>query len=528
MTASCFFATAVIQYAYNDSRRIIMLILTPDEIRKAEDLANRNGLSYNDMMESAGMGCAEYILKNHPEIKNSVIICGKGKNGGDGFVIARYLHEAGKNVSVILAFSSPSDELSEKNKRLLSGTVNIYDGTHVNKNITALLENADIIVDAVFGIGFRGELPENVREIFLRSKYSRAVKLAVDIPSGLSINNEDNSSCFAADETLSMLCFKKEHIYKPYSSFCGKVTVIPIGFGLISDSVSAKTAEELREMLPDSPFDSNKGTYGKALIIGGSHKMPGALIISARGAVNSGVGLTFLAFPDKIYTPVTSQLCECVFRPQCSDSEGGFSESCTDSILKELSSFDAVAIGPGMGTGDGAEALLTAVLKSYTGKLIIDADGINIISRNINILKESKAEILLTPHPGEMSRLTGKSINEINSAREDTASQFSKEYSVTLLLKGANTVISDKVGKLFINPTGSPALSRGGSGDLLTGITVSLAAQGLSVTDAAVAGAYIHGLAGEIAEKKFTRYSATIDRITECIPKALSKIISGK
>lgn len=505
-----------------------MLILSPDEIRKAEDLANRNGLSYEDMMEGAGMGCAEYILKNHPELKNAVIICGKGKNGGDGFVIARYLQEAGKNVSVILAFNSPSAELSEKNKKLISGTVNIYDGTLINKSISALLVNADIIVDAVFGIGFKGELPDNVKELFLRSKHSKAVKLAVDIPSGLSANSDELSSCFIADETLSMLCFKKEHIYKPYSALCGKVTVIPIGFGLISDSVSAKTAEEIREMLPDSPFDSNKGTYGKALIIGGSYKMPGALIISARGAANTGAGLTFTAFPDKIYTPVTSQLSECVFMPLNSDEAGGFSQSCTDSILNALSSFDAVAIGPGMGTGEGAAALLTAVLKNYKGKLIIDADGINIISRNINILKESKAEILLTPHPGEMSRLTGKSIGEINSAREDTASEFSKEYNVSLLLKGANTVISDKRGKLYINPTGSPALSRGGSGDLLTGITVSLAAQGLSVTDSAVAGAYIHGLAGEIAEKKFTRYSATLDRITECIPKALSKIIAGK
>lgn len=505
-----------------------MLILSPDEIRKAEDLATKNGLSYDDMMESAGMGCAEHILKSYPEAENAVVICGKGKNGGDGFVIARYLNEAGKNVSVILAFNSPSDELSEKNKKLISGTVNIYDGTYINKNISGLLENADIIIDAVFGIGFKGELPENVKELFLRSKYSKAVKIAVDIPSGLSQNSNDLSACFAADDTLSMLCFKKEHIYKPFSSLCGKVTIIPIGFGLFSDSVSAKTAGEIKEMLPESPFDSNKGTYGKALIIGGSYKMPGALIISARGAVNSGAGLTFLAFPDKIYTPVTSQLCECVFRPQCSDSEGGFSESCTDSILEELSSFDAVAIGPGMGTGDGAEALLTAVLKSYTGKLIIDADGINIISRHIDILKESEADILLTPHPGEMSRLTGKSIKEINSAREDTAAEFSKEYNVALLLKGANTVISDKTGRIHINPTGSPALSRGGSGDLLTGITVALAAQGLSVTDSAVAGAYIHGLAGEIAEKKYTRYSATVDRITECIPKALSKIISGK
>ncbi len=505
-----------------------MLILSPEEIRNAENKANENGLSYDDMMESAGQGSAEHILVNYPDKKNIVIICGKGKNGGDGFVIARYLKEADKNVSVIKAFNCPSDSLSEKNRELIDGTVNIYDGSHVTKSIINLIKNADIIVDAVFGIGFRGELPENIRELFKVSAHSPAVKIAIDIPGGLTSENGNTDGCFSADETLSMLCFKKEHIYKPYSDKCGKVTVIPIGFGVFGNNSEAFSRKEIKSLLPGRPFDSNKGTFGKAMIIAGSYSMPGAAKIAVSGALSAGAGLTTLCFPDCIYPAVTSSLSENTFFPVSSSDKGCIAGNCIPEIIGKAASYNAVAIGPGLGVSPETEKLVGTLVNHSRGKIIIDADGINIISRNIDVLKESEAEILLTPHPGEMARLTGRSIAEINADREKTASDFANEYGVTVLLKGANTVIAAPDGRIVINPTGSTALSRGGSGDLLTGIAASFAAQGLSLFDSAVLSAYTHGLAGEIAEKKYTAYSATIERIADCIPDALSEIISGK
>ncbi len=505
-----------------------MLILSPEKIRKAEADANKNGLSYEEMMENAGRGCAEHIINNYPDSRNIVIICGKGKNGGDGFVIARYLFNCKKNVSIILAFNSPSDELSEKNKKRIDGCIDIFDGTALTKRTEASIYNADIIVDAVFGIGFKGKLPESIIKLFDTAKKSAAVKIAIDIPSGLSYENEDLSDCFKADETLSMLCFKKEHIYKPYSDLCGKTTVIPIGFSCIpTDGINAMTEKEIRDKLPCRYYNSNKGSYGKALITAGSFKMPGAAVIATRGSLSMGAGLTYLAFPDSIYNAVTSQLTECVFRPLPADSSGELSEEAYKAFAEPYDTFSAIAIGPGFSVSDGAKNLFESVLKSYKGKLIIDADGINILSGNIDILKESASDILITPHPGEFSRLTGLSVSEINSARTEHAVSFAKKHRITVLLKGANTVIASSDGKVFINPKGSSALSRGGSGDLLTGIIVSLAAQGLSIFDAAVTGAYIHGLAGETAEKKYTPYCATIERIYESIPEALLQIIKG-
>ena len=505
-----------------------MLILTAEEIRNAENEANRNGLSFDDMMESAGSGCAEHILKNYAAAKNIVILCGKGKNGGDGFVIARYLHNAERSVNVITCFNAPSDELSEKNKALIDGIVNIYDGSHITRRLTEIINSADIIIDAVFGIGFKGELPLNIKEIFEICRISSDVKIAIDIPSGLTTEKAFPCECFKADETLSMLCFKKEHIYKPYSDLCGAVTIIPIGFSYISDKIQAKSRDEIKAMLPYRPYDSNKGTFGKALIIGGSYTMPGAPVISTTGCISAGAGLTALAFPDCIYSAVAGTLKENIFIPLPSDEKGGFSKKAIPALLEKLESFDAVAIGPGLGISPEAITLTEAVIKHYSGKIIIDADGINIVSRNINILKESDADILLTPHPMEMSRLTGKSVADINASRIDTAAAFSKEYGVNVLLKGANTVITSPDGRVFINPTGSTSLSRGGSGDLLTGIAVSFAAQGLSIIDSGVLAAFIHGLAGEKAEEKYTAYAATTVRIADCIPDALSEIIQGK
>lgn len=501
-----------------------MIILTPERIRMAEDRANKAGLSYLKMMENAGKGCSKHILKKYGKAQRIVVLCGKGKNGGDGFVIARCLTYAGKKVTVIKLFDTPSDALSESRRELVPPFTPVI--TYSNNKAIArrALEDADITVDAVFGIGFSGALPNDVREVNRICASSNSVKIAIDLPSGVSINGIA-ADCFRADETFSMLCLKKEHVYKPFSENCGKVTVIPIGISVESSrGLFTACPEELRGILPPRPFNSNKGTFGKAAIIAGSRKMPGAAILAAKGAVSSGAGLVSVVFPDACRDIICGAVPECIHEPLKTTADGMLSAENTEDILRSLSTCRAAAIGCGLGKSEDGAKILDKLLHSYKGILIIDADGINILAEHMDLLKNVSCTVLLTPHPGEMSRLTGMTVEAVNASREKTAALFAREYGVYVLLKGANTVIATPDGKIFINTTGSTALSRGGSGDLLTGITVSLAAQGLTPTYALVLGAYLHGAAGEIAEKHFSPYAATVERITDCLPESFLRL----
>ena len=505
-----------------------MIILTPEKIKAVEKRANDAGLSYMRMMEKAGRGCAEYILKEHRRAQNAVILCGKGKNGGDGFVIARHLTAACKNVTVIKLFDSPSDLLSESRRDLLTSDTVILVFPNDRARAAEAISKADIIVDAVFGIGFSGQLPTDVKEINRLCMRSEAIKTAIDLPSGVSVNGV-SEDCFKADETLSMLCLKKEHVYKPFSDYCGRVAIVPIGIDIsFTKGIFTLTPSELRERLPVRPFDSNKGTFGKAAIIAGSKNMPGAAVIAAKGAVSSGAGLVCMMYPDVCREIICSAVPECIHEPLLTDENGMIDALEAETIAQKTENCVAVAFGCGLGTGSGGAVLLDTLLHSYRGALIIDADGINILAKHIDLLKNASCTVLLTPHPGEMSRLTGKTIGEINADRERTAAEFAQKHKVYVLLKGANTVIASPSEEVFINTSGSTALSRGGSGDLLTGIATALAAEGAAPFDALMLAAFLHGKAGEIAGKRFTPYAATVQHITDCLSEAFLQLYEGQ
>lgn len=505
-----------------------MLILSPEKIRSVEKRANDAGLSYMRMMEKAGRGCAEYILKNHRAAQNIVVLCGKGKNGGDGFVIARHLAAACKSVTVIKMFDAPSDTLSECRFEMLSSdTCVVVFGVDCAK-AEAAVEKADIVVDAVFGIGFSGQLPSEIREINEICMRTKSTKIAIDLPSGVSCEGISDG-CFVADETLSMLCLKKEHVYKPFSEYCGKVTVIPIGIDVTcSKGLFTLSRGEMRERLPARPFDANKGTFGKTAVIAGSKNMPGAAIIAAKGAVSAGAGLVCSVYPDVCREIICGAVPECIHAPLPTDDNGMIDGENLSELSKIIEGCRSVAFGCGIGRGKSGTAILDFLLHSYNGTLIIDADGINILSEHIYLLKNASCTVLLTPHPGEMSRLTGRSVKDINADRERTAAEFAYKNGVFLLLKGANTVVASPSGEVYVNTTGSSALSRGGSGDLLTGMVAAFAAQGASPFDSLILAAYLHGSAGECAEKRFSSFSATVERIIEVLPEAFLQLCEGQ
>lgn len=500
-----------------------MLILTTQQIRQAENDANAKGLSFSDMMENAGKGCARYIMSCFAPCKTAVL-CGGGKNGGDGYVIARHLAEHGFCVNVYNLADS-NDDLSASMRSKMPASV--------KEDPTEDFADADILVDAVFGIGFHGQLPTNIKQTIDRANKSRAVRIAVDIPSGLSEEYRDGDTFFHADETLTMLCRKPVHAYKPFSEKCGKITVIPIGFETEDIDSALKTQflstpQDIADLLPEKPYNAHKGSNGNTLLVMGSRRMPGAAVMAARGTLSSGAGLVSLAFPDAAYRAVAPQLPECLLIPLQSDDYGCFDAVNKTYFAENCNSFKSIAFGCGAAQEKGTEECLLTILEHYNGKLLLDADGINILSRHIDVLDRTNASVLLTPHPGEMSRLTEKSIAEINANRTRTAVDFAIAHGCTVLLKGANTVIATPDGTAFINPTGNPGMARGGSGDLLSGILAALLAQGLSVPDAARTGAYLHGLSGDIAADHFSVFSCTVERMTACLPDAFLRLLKLK
>lgn len=282
------------------------------------------------------------------------------------------------------------------------------------------------------------------------------------------------------------------------------------------------TSSFVIENLPHRPDDAHKGTMGTMLNISGSYSMAGACILSSMSALRTGVGLLKVALPDSIYPIVSSNVYEAVFLPYKSGN-GTVECSFLDKAIDEAKKADSVLLGCGLSLSDDTVSFVSEFVKNCTTKLLIDADGINAISKNINILKEKKADIVLTPHIKEMSRLCGESVEYILENRQSVAESFAKEYSVVVVLKGKNTIITDGE-NTYVNPTGNSSMAKGGSGDVLSGIIASLMAQGVSAMNSAVIGVYIHGLSGDVSADLMSKTSALPRDIIDALPKVFKAI----
>ncbi len=278
----------------------------------------------------------------------------------------------------------------------------------------------------------------------------------------------------------------------------------------------------VKEHLPRHKNDAHKGQRGRVLIIGGSVGFTGAVCMASQAALKSGAGLITAAVPLSLNHIFEIKLTEVMTLP-LDDASGNFGKDAFKKAIEFGKNCDAVAIGPGAGINEGTEKIVKEFILNYNKKLILDADALNVLAKNPAILKEAKCDILITPHIGEMSRLTGKSIDEILGKREQIAIDFAKNYSVNVLLKGKDTIITDGE-KVFVNPTGNNGMAKGGSGDVLTGVCASFAAQGLTCFESGIIGAYIHGLAGDIAREEFSEYAMTPCDIIECLAKVFKKI----
>lgn len=491
-----------------------MFYPTPKQMKTIEANSEKNGLPCRELMERAGDAIAMQICSIGLELSLSsgtVFICGSGNNGGDGFVAARLIAEIGFPVTVALVCGDPSTELAAEAFCELGGqsgveVLNIEDNAEKLKKI---MSEAAVIVDAVFGTGFHGFLPKQVKDCFAVAEKCSAVKIAADVPSGGDcLNGTVAEGALRASFTLALGYKKIGMLMQPLSDYCGDVVRTDIGFtdkcldgiDYLPELFDERAAEEL---IPRRKKNSYKGDYGKLLNVSGCAEMSGAAFLSTKAALRSGVGLVTLASVEKVIDRIGSTIPEATYLPLEADKSGAVSERSADAILEKCQNRTAAMIGCGLSITNGTKALVKKLIKEAACPLILDADGINCIADNIDIIRDAKEELIVTPHAGELARLSGLTVAETASDRLTAAVNLAREYGVTVVAKGVPNFVAGS-GRAYIIPAGNPGLSRGGSGDVLAGIIAAFRAQGLSAVDSAALGVFIHGAAADIAAEELS------------------------
>ena len=507
-----------------------MKIFTKSETQALEHAAEARGLSLSKMMENAGEALAAEPARQglSPEGRSVVLICGKGNNGGDGFVCAKSLSRLGARCTLVLTHGEPDTELSKAAFEKLPENVRIL---RANTNL-ALIEQAiagaDIIFDCVYGFGFRGELDQNTAELFRLCHTFGALRISADLPSGCECDTgRAAEGCFRAHITLSFTCLKPAHVSYPAKEFCGETLVRGVGIDRAVThearaSFSLTSSSLVQDQLPSPPdVQANKGSMGRLLLVCGSYGMAGACIMAARAALRCGVGLLNVACPRQLYPVLASALPEAVFtvyRPLKAE------EALRDAI--KLCS--AWAIGCGLGTelSDLVCPVFFRLAGEHPRPGLIDADGLNFLSRNPEALSPLSIAPVITPHPGEAARLLCTSVGQVQAGRIQAAQALCRRFGTVSLLKGAATVICapGSGAETAINPTGNPGMAKGGSGDVLSGIIGAFLAQGLKAFWAAVCGAYIHGMAGDLGREQLSARALLPTDMIEILPQISKKL----
>lgn len=489
-----------------------MKILTADEMRTADRVTTeRHGMPSLDLMEHAGRAVAHFVLREFPEAFKVAVLCGKGNNGGDGFVAARTLQESGRKVQLLL-LGYPDDLKGDAKtmfERLELAPVIATDEAVLNTaRVTELLDESQLLVDAVVGTGFKPPLKGAALALRDRVNSLTMPVVAVDIPSGWDADSREYlaDGAYRADAVVTFTAPKLAHVFGNLTDSAYKAIVVaPIGSpdeAVVSSLNLAWAGASKRITETPRPADSNKGKYGHVLVIGGSYGKAGAPSMTALAALRTGAGLVTAAAPQPILNTVARITPELMTIPLRAGHHGEISGSnLDDDTLEELlDKKSVIAIGPGLGHSPETEKFLLGLLEKTNLPTVLDADALNILAKHPGKIDGRDRLLVLTPHPGEMARLAGIKISEVQANREALAREFSMKNQVTLVLKGWRTLIAHPDGSIAINTTGNPGMAKGGSGDILTGIIAAMLAQYPHLAGEAVnAAVYLHGLAADFA-----------------------------
>ncbi|UCG42238.1 MAG: NAD(P)H-hydrate dehydratase [candidate division WOR-3 bacterium] len=485
------------------------------------------------LMENAGRSVCDSIQDRFERLAGLevAVVCGKGNNGGDGFVVTRHLLNRGADVNCFLlgrVAELKGDARANADVLLKAGTT-IEEVANEDRLVRAF-ESCALVVDAVLGTG----LDSAPRGLFAGAieliNRSGCFVVSVDIPSGV---NADTGAAYepavAADLTVTMALPKYGHVLFPGRGLCGDVEVADIGIPerLLAEGADTFFVDEdhVADILPERPEHGHKGTFGTALIVAGARGFSGAACLAGTAAVRSGCGLVKLAYPEAVAGPVEANVLEAVKVPLPGTDAGTIAPAALDALLELAQDAECVAIGPGITTNPETAAFQLDLLPRLKCPVIVDADGINNLAGRLDLLSGIGAPSILTPHPGEFARLTGMKPDEVNRDRINVSREFARRHRVVLVLKGAPTVTATPAGEVFVNPTGNSGLGSGGTGDVLTGLMAGLLAQTKEPVHAAVSAVFLHGLAADLAAEDMPERCLAAGDLLDYIPDAFGSVL---
>lgn len=515
------------------------LLVTAEEMRSIETAAVERGATWHGLMDLAGRCVAEALIKQlgTGSRQSVLVLCGPGNNGGDGLVVARHLAEHGWSVECLL-WRRPAREDSRLRDPLSALGIqdDDLDGSSGIDRLTKALSRCTMVVDGLLGTGLQRDIEGELAEVLQRVSQSGKLIAAIDIPTGVdSDTGAIRGIALAADITVTLGHYKYGHFLQPGRQRRGILKLEDIGLNAQDSRKAAKgellTDEAVRALLPERAGESNKGTFGKAFVVAGSINYTGAAVLAVQGAMRAGTGLVTLGCPGDLLSIMAIKLTECTFMPLPSDM-GALAPHSISKLLDGLNDYNSLLIGCGLGQDKQTVAFLKGIFSqqdapvhavartmgfaaratkpeeakgdiAHLPPLVLDGDALNILAEWGDWVGTVHENSIFTPHPGEMARLIGSTVEDVQADRVGTAIRAAAAWKQIIVLKGAATVIASPDSKVFVSPFSNPALATAGTGDVLAGAIAGFLAQGLSPLDAACVGVYIHGLAGEMLKEEY-------------------------
>jgi len=508
-----------------------MKIVSAEEMRAIDRATSeRFGVPSLTLMENAGMAVADYVLSQHAAAERIVVVCGKGNNGGDGFVAARRLHERGKKVQVIL-LADPGDlrgDAALMFGKLPSAAIAVSSSEELKSERVGLALQADLFLDAILGTGFKPPVKGLYADAIAIMNASEVPVIAVDIPSGADADaiGPQKVTIARGDAIVTFTAPRPAHVFSSLTA--GPIVVA--GIGSPEEAIVSKmqlnliTARDVGPLIGPRPAEANKGNYGHVLVVGGSLGKAGAAAMAGMAALRAGAGLSTVATAKSVLPTVAGFHPELMTEP-LPETDAGMISTSAHARIEELAKGKSVlAIGPGISRDEQTAELVRALVAKVQIPMVVDADGLNAFEGRTDELNGKGRTLVITPHPGEMARLAGGRVADVQKDRLEVARKFAREHDVIVVLKGHRTLVVQPGGEAWVNTTGNPGMATGGTGDILTGMVAGMMSQhSKQAFTAVIAAVHLHGLAGDLIRESVGEHSLVATDLLRGLPEAFRR-----